>query len=45
MVFHESRPGPFDPAGDSVGAPWAPAREDEAAGLAWQRALVRDQGK
>jgi glucose-6-phosphate isomerase len=45
MVFHESRPGPFDAAGDSVAAPWAPARDDEAAGLAWQRALVRDHGK
>jgi cupin fold WbuC family metalloprotein len=40
LVFHESRPGPFDPRGDGIDAPWAPPRKDEEAGARWLEALA-----
>jgi cupin fold WbuC family metalloprotein len=31
VVYHECKPGPFLPTGDSIFAEWAPARDDKAA--------------
>src|SRR5262249_16423977 len=37
FVFHESRQGPFEPAGDAVNAPWAPPPSERAAGVEYLR--------
>ena len=38
VVFHETTAGPFDPA-NTIPAPWAPAEDDPAAGLAYLAGL------
>lgn len=45
LVFHESRPGPFTPGGDSIHAPWAPPPTDTARGVAWQEDLIARYSK
>src|SRR5580658_4509241 len=45
LVFHESRPGPFEPGGDSLFAPWAPPPADADRGCAWLERLVTDHSK
>lgn len=43
FVFQETTSGPFDPR-TTEAAPWAPADEDPAAGLAWLRRALTGRG-
>ena len=41
LIYHEAKPGPFMPEGDSLFAPWAPDGSDPEESLRYERNLLK----